>query len=228
MTKQIKFTDSTGNLASDYYPRPAFKEIPEWFRNLAPFRKDLPVNQNSSAKRCVPLLDAMTAGYILPLPLDVVVYHEGGKLRYQWAHGPEIGFQTLWQVGDHKRVTDEYEAVPKFPNPWAVETPRGYSCLYVPPLNADDNVFDIFSAVVDTDTYNQQGTLPFLLRDPNWEGLIPAGTPMAQVIPFRRDSYRMVIGDDNHRHLGELQYHKLRSVFRDGYRKMFWSPKSYK
>lgn len=228
MAKKIRFTDSTGKLSSDYYPVPAFKAIPAWFRDLPPFQKDMPTGGNSSAKRCVPLLDAMTGGYILPLPVDVMVSHEAGKLRYRWAYEPGIEFQKLWQIGRHKRVTDHYEAIPKFPNPWAVQTPRGYSCLYVPPLNTDDNIFEIFSAVVDTDTYNQDGTLPFLLRDPNWEGLIPAGTPMAQVIPFRRDSYKMVIGDDNYRRVGELQYHKLRSVFRDGYRKMFWSPKSYK
>lgn len=228
MAKHIKFIDSSGKLSSDYYPRPAFKEIPEWFRNLQPFRKDIPIPGNVTGKRCVPMLDAMTAGYIIPLPVDVAVSHENGRLIYTWAHEPKMEFQALWQVEGHKRVTPEYEAVPKFPNPWGVVTPRGYSCLYVPPLNADDNVFDIFSAVVDTDTYNQNGTLPFLLRDPNWEGIIPAGTPMAQVIPFRRESYKMLIGDENDQQLPVKQWNRLRSVFRDGYRKMFWSQKSYK
>ena len=228
MTIPIKFTDTSGLIAPEYYPRPAFKEIPEWFRNLEPFRKDIPMPGNASGKRCVPLLDAMTAGYILVTPVDILIERQDGKLVYRWPHEPKLEFQALWQVEGHKRVTSQYDAVPKFPNPWGVITPRGYSCLYIPPQNSDDNVFEIFSAVVDTDSYNQNGTLPFLLRDPEWEGLIPAGTPMAQVVPFKRQSYQMVIGGDSDRVNSEKQWNKLRSVFKDGYRKMFWSPKSYK
>ena len=228
MTISIKFIDSSGRLAEDYFPRPASKMVPQWFLELVPFRKDIPIPGNVTGKRCVPMLDAMTAGYILVTPVDVMVTRDQGKIVYSWPNEPAVEFQQLWQVGGHKRVTEDYSLVPKMPNPWGVVTPQGYSCLYIPPLNSDDNVFEIFSGVVDTDQYHQNGSLPFLLRDPRWEGLIPAGTPMAQVIPFRRESFEMIIGDSNDQGIPEKQWHKLRSVFRDGYRKMFWSPKSYK
>ena len=228
MTVPIKFIDSSGKLSEDYYPRPALKEVPGWFKKLYPFRDNVKPPGNSTGKRCVPMLDAMTAGYTLVTPVDVLVGRDQEKITYSWPHEPAVEFQQLWQIEGHKRVTDDYGLVPKMPNPWGVITPQGYSCLYIPPINSDDNLFEIFSGVVDTDRYHQNGSLPFLLRDPKWEGLIPAGTPMAQVIPFRRESYKMIIGNDEDQKLPEKQWNKLRSVFRDGYRKMFWSPKSYK
>ena len=98
MAKKIRFTDSTGKLSSDYYPVPAFKTIPAWFRDLPPFQKAMPIGGNSSAKRCVPLLDAMTGGYILPLPVDVAVSHKNGRLIYTWAHEPKMEFQAARQA----------------------------------------------------------------------------------------------------------------------------------
>mgnify|MGYP001469450286 CR=1 FL=1 len=147
MTATIKFIDSSGKLAEDYYPRPALKEVPEWFKNLQPFRKDVPPPGNATGKRCVPMLDAMTAGYILVTPVDIMVTRDQEKIVYSWPHEPAVEFQQLWQLGGHKRITDDYSLVPKMPNPWAVITPQGYSCLYTPPMNTDDSVFEIFSGV---------------------------------------------------------------------------------
>jgi hypothetical protein len=33
-----------------------------------------------------------------------------------------------------------------------------------------------------------------VINDPMFEGLIPKGTPVAQVIPFKRDKWKMKIG----------------------------------
>jgi hypothetical protein len=44
----------------------------------------------------------------------------------------------------------------KFHNPWTIRTP-GWSCLFVPPLNRPNGVFEVLSGFVDTDTYGVEG-----------------------------------------------------------------------
>ena len=64
-----------------------------------------------------------------------------------------------------------------------------------------------------------------MLSDINFRGLIPAGTPLAQVIPFKRDIWKSYVGYDKK----EIykQERQLYSVFFDAYKKMFWDKKQY-
>lgn len=227
----IKFTDVTNTVAEDYYPKPARYCMPEWYLNLESNLKNngLINGDNLTAKRCVPMFDALSSGYILFTVVDILISHdEDGKLFYNWPDGDGIEFQQNSQIANHKKITKEYGAIPKMPNPWAITTNPGYSCLFIPPMNRDDSIFEIFSGVIDTDTFNINGSFPFRLIDPTFNGLIPAGTPMAQVIPFKRQSYKMSMGNNADRDISEKQLHRLRSVFINGYRNLFWSKKSYK
>ncbi|HEY9347529.1 MAG TPA: hypothetical protein VIQ53_19555, partial [Inquilinus sp.] len=54
-------------------PRPAKSVLPDWFRKLPPVDKDhLTVTSTGlTVKRCMPFLDAMTTGWILPLAATV-------------------------------------------------------------------------------------------------------------------------------------------------------------
>ena len=66
------------------------------------------------------------------------------------------------------------------------------------------------------------------MNDTTFEGLIPKGTPIAQVIPFKRDSWEMEIGsteDQKSSHQIRLQ---LESKFFDIYKTMWWNKKEYK
>src|SRR5437867_4332853 len=48
------------------HPYPASRAVPEWMKNLPMERGGGP-----TIKRCPPFLEAMTAGYIIPVPFDV-------------------------------------------------------------------------------------------------------------------------------------------------------------
>lgn len=54
-------------------PAPAKTHLPKWFRTLPPIDKDHLSASNSglAIKRCMPFLDAMTIGWILPLAATV-------------------------------------------------------------------------------------------------------------------------------------------------------------
>ena len=57
--------------------------------------------------------------------------------------------------------------------------------------------------------------------------MIPAGTPIAQVIPFKRDSFKMSIGEDAERKESYNSNARLKSVFADAYRKFWREEKKY-
>jgi hypothetical protein len=76
----------------------------------------------------------------------------------------------------------------KWLNWWAIRCPPGYSLLFVPPLNRPDPRFTIFSGIVDADRYFEYVNFPFVWNEPNYHGIVEAGTPIAQVIPIKRSS----------------------------------------
>jgi hypothetical protein len=66
------------------------------------------------------------------------------------------------------------------------------------------------------------------MNDPEWEGLIPAGTPVVQVIPFKRDSFNMSFGSLYDLEEQSKVTRKLRSKLFDSYKNQFWHKKSFK
>ena len=87
--------------------------------------------------------------------------------------------------------------------------------------------FTILEGLVDTDKYTSPVNFPFTLNNLDFEGLIPAGTPVAQVIPIKREGWS--IGKESEKNLlKRKQVGYLRnSKFYDKYKKMFWEKKEY-
>jgi hypothetical protein len=70
-----------------------------------------------------------------------------------------------------------------------VELPEGYSALYAHPLNRFELPFVTTSGIVDNDKDHLPGTMPFFFLK-GITGILPAGTPYAQIIPFRREHWQ--------------------------------------
>jgi hypothetical protein len=81
---------------------------------------------------------------------------------------------------------------------------------------------------VDTDKYTSPVNFPFVLKNLEFTGLIPAGTPMVQVIPFKRDSWKQELGSEINEKKSIEITRLLSSQFYDRYKKMFWTSKSFK
>jgi len=216
-------------------PQPATKFIPEWYKNTKSYinnekKPDGTGNIDATIKRCIPVLDAITAGYIITLPADIYVSLKdngfGEKNQFfQWPSFKLIDFHPIEQAPEHPMVKPH--AYPKFNNPWSIKTPKGYSTLFVQPFHRESN-FTILSGIVDTDTYTAPVNFPFVINDPNFEGLIKEGTPIAQVIPFKRDKWIMKNGNDDNFIEQENVRTKLSRRFFDRYKTLFWDKKEYK
>ena len=83
----------------------------------------------------------------------------------------------------------------KLLNPWIIRTPEGTSCLFTPLLNRSEVQIIPFGAIVETDRFFAPIHLPFLLvPPPGGRVRIERGTPVAQIIPFRRENWASVRG----------------------------------
>jgi hypothetical protein len=228
MSKQITFTNGFG---FDFFPpKPAIKDVPEWYKNTPEYvgdqgKKFIDNLTPHTIKKCMPVFDAMTAGYILYTQVDVQVTNEPGIKKFDWPSQDPIGYHPIEQAPLHPAKNKT--GYSKWMNPYIIKTPPGYSVLITQPFHRE-SIFTILPGVVDTDSYKAQIHFPFVFNDDNWEGIIPAGTPMAQVIPFKRESWKHKIGSDKDRKEQSLITSKLHTLLFNSYKRQFWSSKQYK
>ena len=230
MSKEITFTNIFG---FDFFPpKPAIKNIPNWYIETPEY-----VNEEGrvsaggeetphTIKKCMPVFDAMTLGYILYTQVDVQVKQKDGLPYYSWRDQRPISFHPIEQASLHPGKNNA--PYPKWDNPYCIKTPPGYSTLFVNPMHNPNGIFKIFEGVVDTDRYSSPTNFPFVLNDVKWEGIIDAGTPMVQVIPIKRDSWKYKIGDEKDLKEQGMITSKLKTLIFNSYKLQFWSRKEYR
>jgi hypothetical protein len=225
--KSITFTN-VGGTATEYAPKPATQFLPEWYKATATYIGDgKNPSSTSTIKKCIPVFDAITAGYVLITPFDVYVEQVNGEPEYRtMMNNNGIQFHPVMQGSKHPKSMDM--RYPKWINPWGIQTPTGYSILFTPPMHNPNPWFTVLQGVVDTDEYTAPVNFPFVLNDPKFEGMIPAGTPMVQVIPFKRDSWQMEMGDAKNIEQQNKVTAFLNSQFFDRYKRMYWTRKEFR
>jgi len=226
----IQFTDTTGTVPEQFYPKPASAFIPDWMKQLKPYGDDKKYRlfalhrSNETAKKCPPMLDAVMTGYVIQTTEDFMVEQRDGAPFFYWSNGLGVEFHVPSQIQTHSRSN---QSVPKWLNPFGVQTPPGYSTLFIPPVNQDSPIVTAFSGMVDTDKFVVPINFPFLLTDPNFEGLVPAGTPMVQLIPIKREEWNNQVTSGMTEDIERAKRLK-QSVFQYGYKMFFRAPKSYR
>ena len=232
----IEFVDTTQKVHAEFYPTPASNELPDWYKKTEPYiggnkyptiQEHEKVGTNATIKRCLPVFDSITAGYILKTDVDVIIRWKDNASYYQWPNGNPINFQGIEQAKKYPGQEGRNYDYPKFNNPWSIRTPPGYSCLITTPMHRD-LPFEVMEGIVDTDSFYAPVLFPFYLKEERWEGIIEAGTPMAQIIPFKRESWKMNAGvDQNKTRDAFLIKERVFSSFLNAYRKSFWKKKSW-
>lgn len=169
--------------------------IPDWYKDI-PIKTKLFSTSKSddlTIKRCIPVLDALTTGYFLVTTEDYIFEYdeEAQTSKIKGGHNVEhkaVSMHPITQLGDMPFSPEYIKYAFKWANQYLIKTPPGYSILFTHPLNRPDLPFYTLSGVVDTDAYIMPVLFPFLMKN-NFSGTIPAGTPVVQVIPFKRDDW---------------------------------------
>lgn len=164
--------------------------LPDWFRKLPPVDTAhvSPTNSGLTVKRCMPFLDAMAAGWVIGLAgtVRMEISDNGKTVDCGW----DFDRTLVSNHASHQVAGNPRGPLPpcKFHNYWTIRTPPGWSCLFVPPLNRPNGVFEVVSGVVDTDTYQSEIHFPFFATGEDGLHVLERGTPIVQVIPFRRET----------------------------------------
>ncbi|MEL6265027.1 MAG: hypothetical protein AAFR52_05165 [Pseudomonadota bacterium] len=176
-------------------PVPAGEALPDWFRAMPATREADTLGGESvrTLKHCPPFIDALSLGLLMPLAADLTV--TAGEVTWAW-DPPILEDADIVRAPVGVHVPEQAEGAPlappggdgslilKFTSFWTLAVPEGHSLLFTHPLNRPDLPFRTLAGVVDCDRF-ADGYVHFpALLDPGFEGVIPAGTPVAQVIPL--------------------------------------------
>jgi len=245
--KEIEFSAHEDYFAQkEDYPTPIKLNIPEWYKKL---EHSL---QNKTVKGCVPFLDTLTSGYLLKMPQDFHLSHNVKNKENKPDSFQKFGLHELSSLLNVKSINinsgiidvhpiEQVQGSPfieknknlpfyKIINPWKIKTPKGYSCLFVPPLNNSDDRFSIIPGIVDTDTFTLEINFPIIINGdkyPILETIIEKGTPYVQIIPFKRDSWKMTLKPRKQKEIQNFRlFYNLKLL--NIYKNKFWKKKSWK
>jgi hypothetical protein len=183
-----------------FLPAPSQTSLPKWYKDLPSklanhFARPGSSIPGTTVKACPPFLDSMISGYTIFTESDLHISIEQGIPKVEW----KTDFDLISTHGPHQiakeQVPEGFSSQPfKFNNLYQIITPPGYSALFTHPQNRTDLPFFTISGIVETDVYKLAVNFPFLIRK-NFTGIIPAGTPIVQVFPFKREAWKLEIGD---------------------------------
>jgi hypothetical protein len=212
---EFGFDQYNSNSRSLFYPKSAKEFVPEWYKSL---------NKSIQLKKCMPFLDGMLSGYIAELIRDVDVKLINGEpitvdlSLVNYRPGSSTGFMSVPHGHHDKHFV--------WQSPYILKTDPGYSVLITHPFNRFDLPFTTMSAVCDADGIVPSGNVPFFLKQ-GFEGTIKAGTPIFQILPFKREIWE----SHNSQELVEENVQRDARFDRSNenfYRDTYWKKKEYK
>ncbi len=237
--KKIKFVTAYPEIAVAFpEPIPASKGIPKWYKDQPSYmNNDSSISNGQmrlTVKKCQAVFDAMAGGYLLRMPTDLFVDTTDGKQEFELPgdcrayQGRLMSTHTNEQVSHMQWDEDIYvKHILRIHPTWLVKTPKGYSTLFTQPMHQDPSPIFAVSAIIDTDNFMSDGHLSFFVKK-GFKGIIKQGTPLIQVIPFKRDDWEMEVDADYDTKLIEAQRLVVRSVFQNGYKMKYWVKKVFK
>jgi hypothetical protein len=217
-------------------PFPASQAIPTWWKDSSPYFKDYENldgkkiivkdrESNASFKKCVPMLDLLSSGYIVPLWADVQIKIQDGFPFITWRVAKDVF--TLHN-GQEVEIPEGYQETQfKFLNQWVPKLPKGYSALIIACPGYPNTPFRAIQAIIDYDKTSHPLSPPVYLKE-GFEGIIEKGTPMFQIIPFKRDNWisKFSFLEDGYDQINLDR--DVKATIVNNYIKNFWEKKSYK
>lgn len=242
LRKTIEFKPAIAR-ALDYPPQPMKAQLPAWYKELDSYINGAPDTASwrlltdggtpFTIKRCVPVQDYLTSGYVLYTCVDVM-------LSRNTATDPE---ELKWFLPNFSELRDTFGTHPhsqcpiktdgkhrhymKFMSPWTIKTPPGYSTLFYQPFYLQEKRFVLMPAIVDTDTYDHSIGFPGYMTDHQIDVTIPAGTPLMCALPFKRDDWHMQVDNQIVNNESSTAMRRFGQHFANVYRNFFHSKKRF-
>jgi hypothetical protein len=225
-------------------PTPASRGVPKWWKESEKYNYEIdsglnhkfPHKKYSTVRSCPAISDSFNFGYIVYTPIDVYIdATEGDSISW---YIPEVNLSVVGEeeqsfIGFHHSQEFSKFNIEKNFSPHAlklntffgIKTEDGYSTWITHPIGREDLPFRVFDAIVDTDQYPSRFPYAFLIKN-DFKGIIKAGTPLIQVIPFKREDFVSEIIDADYEEIN-TQISASFSRFSGAYRKLFWKRKKF-
>lgn len=224
MSKKIIKSEASSSI----YPTvlPIKNIIPKWYKDTKQWLNGEPAFYDTAIKHCMPFFDSLTTGYYLPLVGDLLVKKVNDfSSEITWGGKDDlVEFRDPKFSGELPVPTGYSPAATAWVMHTALEIPDGYSMLLVHPMNRFDLPFITVSGVVDSFTMHP-GRIPFFLKS-DFEGTIPQGTPIAQIIPFKTEEWK-AINEEGLYNKSLLNKERSNLVLSGWYKKTYWKKKKY-
>jgi len=192
----IEFTAYNEKTLKTCKPVLASTVQPEWWKKMK-INEIVRGDKQQTIRACPAMQDWLTMGYYLVAEEDVFVQIEGKK-SHAWSYqdskigssshpDTQFGNAFIPEKRDGLPVKDAF----KFRNPWNIKTPPGYSTYYLDPFLHQNNFFSVWPGIIDTDKFNLNMDNAQIIFYPKTDKsfIIKKGTPLVQVIPFRREEW---------------------------------------
>jgi hypothetical protein len=185
-------------------------------------------------KSCAPAMDFMSAGYILhnsyAIELEPFIHQFKENIKIKTARTVTDTEDANMFARKSLAVFHE-DACPvisngkkqrvyfKFKTSWGIKTPPGYSCLILQPQYLSESRFELMSAIIDTDSYHLPIPVAGYINEKDLVRIEP-GTPLIQVIPFKRDDWDMSL-------INKFPPDKSKFYIWNAYKRLFHKVKSF-
>ena len=219
-------------------PKPGTHTVPKWYKDQTIYSNGESKTENTmwvdgahaTYKICVPLIDTLTSGYMLTTSAELIVKNIGENEylpRFFWnVTWPVLDSQIPDVLGNYPTPYAHHPFMFRWQVDWQISTPKEYSLWITHPSHRYDLPFTTLSGFVDTDVFPSNLFLPFFIRD-GWEGTIPEGTPIAQLLPVKRDHWKSEKGVVPEGY-DFLKDNIIKTRFLRGYKRLFWHRKIYR
>lgn len=219
---------------------PSKTNIPQWYKDTEGYNYgNIEFNGDyvkKNLKHCMPFFDSLTSGYTVELWCDVYFEAQPDGTHYiKWGRGGYVDSKNnlIPPIDFRNNKTNDRLPVPPgcepshyiWQFPYFLKTPPGYSLLMTHPINRFDLPFITLTGIVDADSTVPTGNLPFFIKA-GFSGIVPKGTPILQIIPFKRESWTAERDDEIIKE-GNRNKFKTNSVFFGYYKKTLWHKKNY-
>jgi hypothetical protein len=187
-TPTIEFFTSEWSARKFYPIKPAKECLPPYWKEMPAVipTRDYPVE---TAKKCPGITDWITSGYILSAWTDIeviqdspggprAILHNGRETNS--AHPPSQCLNLL----DHR---SHHLGSIKLPDVWMVKTAPGWSIMVQPLWYWKNQPWEQMPGIMHMDFHSCEINMNMILKTTE-NFTIAAGTPLCQIIPFKREN----------------------------------------
>jgi len=174
---------------------------PSWFRRIA--------KKNGSIRACAGTIDFLSAGILIPSWTNFYFRLDASGGDWEIAcdeMSPPAGVGIVNAFGYESTGSCPMTSVreietgsyPKLVNPWRMETAPGWSVLILPIYWEPNPNYDIIPSIVHTDFYHTANVVLNIKTDKEFS--VKYGTPLVQVVPFKRsgDFEKIIFRDESY------------------------------